>query len=89
MHAVTGTPWKSSAQHKAAVLQYNHSCSFVVSTRDRDGGQVSIDKTGRLIVDYTISDYDAASVLEGVVAGCEIMRAAGAKKITTVQAGGR
>lgn len=84
---MTAVPWKSSAQHKAGILAYNHSFSFVVITRDRDGGQVSIDSTGRAIVDYTLSPYDAASVLEGVIAGCQIMRAAGAKRIGTVQAG--
>lgn len=87
VHAVTGTPWKSSLQHKESVVQYNHSFSFVVICRDRDGGRVYLDSTGRALVDYVLSPYDGASVLAGVVAGCKIMRAAGAKRIGTIQAG--
>lgn len=87
VHAVTGAPWKSSSQHKETVLQYNHSFSFVVICRDRDGGRIYLDSTGRALVDYSLSAYDGASLLAGVIAGCKVMRASGAKKIVTIQAG--
>lgn len=80
-------PWTSSLAHKKALVQYDHAFTLLAISRDRDGGRVVIDRTGAPRVHYTISQHDAASVLSGVVAGCEILLAAGATRIVTTQAG--
>lgn len=50
------------------------------------GGSIVLDKDGTPRVNYKISDYDADSMLNGIIAGCEIHLAAGAKRIVTSQA---
>jgi choline dehydrogenase-like flavoprotein len=74
-------PWLSGQQHRAMLRDADHLGSFIVLTRDRDGGRVSIDKNGAPLVDYTLSDFDRANMLEGVRAAAEIHVAAGAHTI--------
>lgn len=77
--------WRGSAEHKQWALQYRHSASLIALTRDRDGGRVIIDANGDPRVEYTLSKYDMQSVLNGIIAGAEVMLAAGAKAIMTGQ----
>ena len=74
-------PWRSGRQHHALLRDASHLGSFIVLTRDRDGGRVTIDKNGAPLVDYTLSDFDRANMLEGVRAAAEIHVAAGAEKV--------
>ena len=52
-----------------------------------DVGYVGINPDGSPRVSYTVSKHDAASLLAGIIAGCEIMLGAGATKIITGQSG--
>ncbi|WP_345070879.1 GMC family oxidoreductase N-terminal domain-containing protein, partial [Hymenobacter fastidiosus] len=74
-------PWLSGEQHKQMMLNAAHLGSFIVLTRDRDGGRVSIDKQGAPLIDYTLSDFDRASMLQGIRAAAEIHAAAGANTV--------
>ncbi|SHJ43181.1 Choline dehydrogenase [Hymenobacter daecheongensis DSM 21074] len=74
-------PWQSGEQHKQMMLNSAYLGSFIVLTRDRDGGRVSIDKNGAPLIDYTLSDFDRANMLQGVRAAAEIHAAAGATEI--------
>ncbi|AII52338.1 GMC family oxidoreductase N-terminal domain-containing protein [Hymenobacter sp. APR13] len=74
-------PWLSGRQHKHLMQQADHLGSFIVLTRDRDGGRVSIDKHGQAIIDYTLSEHDRANMLTGVRAAAEIHAAAGAHTV--------
>ncbi|TGE13477.1 FAD-dependent oxidoreductase [Hymenobacter elongatus] len=74
-------PWLSGEQHKQMMLEAAHLGSFIVLTRDRDGGRVRIDKHGAPLIDYVLSDFDRASMLQGVRAAAEIHVAAGASKV--------
>ncbi|MCB2406743.1 FAD-dependent oxidoreductase [Hymenobacter lucidus] len=74
-------PWLSGEQHKQMMLEAAHLGSFIVLTRDRDGGRVSVDKDGTPLVDYVLSDFDRASMLAGVRAAADIHVAAGARKV--------
>ncbi len=69
------------------MLEHNHKFSMISLTRDRDAGSVFIDAQGRPRINYDISPFDAASCLKGLLAACEVMLAAGAKRIATTQAG--
>jgi long-chain-alcohol oxidase len=79
--------WESSAEHKSRMLEYSHSMTLITLVRDRDSGSVIIDAGGHPRIKYDVSDYDAASALRAVKAGAETMLAAGARRITTTQAG--
>ncbi|MBC8082299.1 MAG: GMC family oxidoreductase N-terminal domain-containing protein [Hymenobacter sp.] len=74
-------PWLSGAQHKALMRQAAHLGSFIVLTRDRDGGRVRVDKHGQALIDYVLSEHDRATMLTGVRAAAEIQAAAGAHTI--------
>ncbi|GAB2850352.1 FAD-dependent oxidoreductase [Hymenobacter ruber] len=74
-------PWLSGKQHHELLRDADHLGSFIVLTRDRDGGRVSIDKNGAPLIDYTLSDFDRANLLEGVRAAAQIHVAAGASTV--------
>ncbi|MBU6120656.1 FAD-dependent oxidoreductase [Hymenobacter siberiensis] len=74
-------PWLSGRQHHELLRDADQLGSFIVLTRDRDGGRVSIDKNGAALIDYTLSDFDRANMLEGVRAAAQIHVAAGAEKV--------
>ena len=74
-------PWSSGRQHKELMRQAAHIGSFIVLTRDRDGGRVTIDKQGTPLIDYTLSDFDHRHLLRGVRAAADIHVAAGAGTI--------
>ena len=74
-------PWLSGAQHKQLMQQAAHLGSFIVLTRDRDGGRVRVDKHGQALINYTLSEHDRANMLTGVRAAAEIHAAAGAHTV--------
>ena len=74
-------PWLSGRQHHELMRDANHLGSFIVLTRDRDGGRVSLDKHGAPLIDYTLSDFDRANMLQGVRAAAQIHIAAGATAV--------
>jgi len=74
-------PWLSGRQHHELLRDADHLGSFIVLTRDRDGGRVSLDKHGAALIDYTLSDFDRAHMLEGVRAAAHIHVAAGAETV--------
>ncbi|RSK50941.1 FAD-dependent oxidoreductase [Hymenobacter rigui] len=74
-------PWRSGRQHKELMRQAAHIGSFIVLTRDRDGGIVTIDRHGAPLIDYTLSDFDRSHLLQGVQAAANIHVAAGAHTV--------
>ncbi|HEX8327916.1 MAG TPA: FAD-dependent oxidoreductase [Hymenobacter sp.] len=74
-------PWLSGKQHHELLRDASHLGSFIVLTRDRDGGRVTIDKNGAPLIDYTLSDFDRSNMLEGVRAAAQIHVAAGAQSV--------
>ncbi|SNC76129.1 Choline dehydrogenase [Hymenobacter gelipurpurascens] len=74
-------PWRSGEQHKQMMRQAAHLGSFIVLTRDRDGGRITVDKNGCPLIDYTLSDFDRGHMLQGVRAAAEIHVAAGADTV--------
>lgn len=76
-----GVTWRSGAQHKAALLRARQSAFFIAITRDRDGGRVTLDRQGRLVLDYQVSRYDGAHLLRGLQECFRLHAAAGAVEI--------
>ena len=74
-------PWQSGAQHRQLLQAADHLGSFIVLTRDRDGGRVRVDKQGAQLIDYQLSKFDKQSMLTGVRAAAEIHVAAGAHTV--------
>ncbi|MEM1042456.1 MAG: GMC family oxidoreductase [Bacteroidota bacterium] len=74
-------PWRSGAQHKATMQHAAHLGSFIVLTRDRDGGRVEADKNGQPVLRYALSSYDRNHLLRGITEACRIHLAAGAEEV--------
>ncbi|MDU0369699.1 FAD-dependent oxidoreductase [Hymenobacter endophyticus] len=74
-------PWRSGRQHKELMRQAAHMGSFIVLTRDRDGGRVTTDRQGDPIIHYTLSDFDRRHLLRGVAAAADVHVAAGAHTV--------
>ncbi|KUG08060.1 GMC family oxidoreductase [Solirubrum puertoriconensis] len=74
-------PWLSGEQHKRIMQEAAHLGSFIVLTRDRDSGQVRIDKRGQPLISYRLSAFDRNSLLAGVRTAAEIHAAAGARTV--------
>ncbi|CAG8469150.1 9673_t:CDS:2, partial [Diversispora eburnea] len=80
-YGATFIPWRSGLNHKQRMLQLNNHIPLVIVGRDRYSGSVDIDDDGKPRIHYTISDYDSRNITEGVIAGVNILVAAGAKSI--------
>ncbi|RTQ49759.1 FAD-binding protein [Hymenobacter gummosus] len=74
-------PWTSGTEHKQLMQQAAHLGSFIVLTRDRDGGRVRPDAQGQPLIDYRLSRFDRGSLLAGVRTAAEIHAAAGAHTV--------
>lgn len=74
-------PWLGGAQHRDLLQAADHLGSFIVLTRDRDGGRVRTDRQGAPLIDYRLSDFDRQHLLTGVRAAAEIHVAAGAHAV--------
>ncbi|GAB3830043.1 FAD-dependent oxidoreductase [Hymenobacter jeollabukensis] len=74
-------PWTSGTAHKRLMLQAAHLGSFIVLTRDRDGGRVRVDGQGQPLISYRLSRFDRHSMLAAVRAAAEIHAAAGAHTV--------
>lgn len=73
--------WENPGQHKAALLRAAHMGTFIVLTRDRQGGRVTLDRTGHPAVDYALSRYDRDHMFSGMKKAFELHRAAGATEV--------
>ncbi|KAE8233444.1 hypothetical protein CF326_g1522 [Tilletia indica] len=81
------TTFDSAVNHKARMLKYPYSFTMIVLVRDRDGGEVFVDKDGDARINYTVSKHDQASMLAGVLRAAEVHLMAGASEISTAQFG--
>ena len=74
-------PWLGGQQHRQLLQAASHLGSFIVLTRDRNGGRVRLDRHGTPLITYTLSKFDRANMLVGVRAAAEIHVAAGAHTV--------
>ncbi|KAK0646626.1 long-chain fatty alcohol dehydrogenase [Cercophora newfieldiana] len=79
---LSGFPWRSGLDYKLNALRLRHMAVYISLARDRDTGRVFPDSiTGKPVVDYRISPFDNAHVLEGLVGLAKICYVTGAKEI--------
>jgi len=82
-----GLPWLSGAQHKASVARAAHRAIFIVITRDREGGRVTVDKQGRPVLHYQLSKRDGQHLMRGLKESFRLHHAAGATEIGGTHSG--
>lgn len=74
--------WESPASHKSNLLHAQNMAAFIVLTRDKFGGRVTVNQAGDPVVDYQLAAYDRQHMLAGMRKAFEIHRAAGAGSVT-------
>ncbi|MBA3531785.1 MAG: FAD-dependent oxidoreductase [Ardenticatenales bacterium] len=79
--AALALPWHSGEQHKEGMQQVARFGSFIVLVRDRDGGQVTVDKRGQPVLHYQLSAYDRNHLCRGITEAVRTHQAAGAKSV--------
>jgi choline dehydrogenase-like flavoprotein len=76
-----GIPWTSGRQHKTHMAQLAHFAAFLVLTRDREAGRVTIDKRGQPILHYHLSNHDGRHFRRGLIETTRLHVAAGAREV--------
>lgn len=79
--------WTSSKAHKASMIAMKNSFTLLALARDKHSGRIVLDAEKQPRIEYDVSSYDALSILQGIIKGCEILLVAGANRIVTAQVG--
>lgn len=77
-------PWYGARQHRGSMQHAAHVAAFVVLTRDRHGGRVTVDREGLAVVDYTVGRMERELLQEGIANCARVHWAAGAVEIHTL-----
>lgn len=73
-------PWASDGHHDRTMQRVRSLATFIVLTRDRDGGHVTLDAHGNPALHYSVSEYDRGHLTAGVEAALRAHQAAGARE---------
>ena len=75
-------PWRSGADHKRRMREWEHAAPLIALVRERGHGRVEIDAAGNAVVHYPIDDeLDRSHLRMGVEQLVRIHHAAGAREI--------
>lgn len=77
-------PWWSSAQHRNEMRRAERTAAFILITRDREGGRVSVDRNGAPQTTYRMEPKTAGLLTQAMIDGVRIHRAAGAVRFGTL-----
>jgi choline dehydrogenase-like flavoprotein len=83
--AASAFGWDSARQFKEDVARLGHLGLVGVLLRDRDPGRVAVGRDGRPRVQYEVSRFDAAHVRNAMLGAAQLLAAAGAEEIFTLQ----
>jgi choline dehydrogenase-like flavoprotein len=77
------TPWYSPREYRDQMLQLANIATFIVLTRDKGEGSITLDKYGEPVIDYVVSVYDRQHLRHGLRMAARAHFAAGATAVTT------
>mmetsp|Transcript_43917 Transcript_43917/g.79414 ORF Transcript_43917/g.79414 Transcript_43917/m.79414 type:complete len:726 (+) Transcript_43917:79-2256(+) len=77
---------KPGKHFKQEVLNLRRLTSIIVLVRDKDSGEVRLDKNGEPRLYYNLSEHDQASMLDGLEKAIRIAAASGVEAVGTTQA---
>jgi choline dehydrogenase-like flavoprotein len=81
----SGFGWEGARQHRDDIGRLAHLSIVGVLLRDRDAGRVTVSREGRPRVHYELSRGDAAHVRRGLLGAAQVLAAAGAQELFTLQ----
>src|SRR5437588_6958466 len=79
------TPWFSPREYRDQVLQTANIATFIILTRDKGEGSVTLDRFGEPVIDYVVSVYDRRHLKHGLRTAARLHFAAGANTVVTLQ----
>jgi long-chain-alcohol oxidase len=77
--------WESARQLREDVARLGYTSVVGILLRDRDTGRVAVSRQGRARVHYELSRYDVQHMRRAIRAGAEVLAAAGATELITLQ----
>jgi choline dehydrogenase-like flavoprotein len=77
-------PWHGARDHRARMQQLGNVSAFIVLTRDRQSGRVTVDDEGRAMVHYKVGRMERELLQEGMAIASKVHWAAGATEIHTL-----
>ncbi len=78
------TPWYSAREYREQVAQAANIATFIVLTRDKGEGSVTVDRDGEPVVDYVVCVYDCNHLRHGLRQAARAHFAAGAKSVISL-----
>jgi choline dehydrogenase-like flavoprotein len=81
----SGFGWESAVRHREDIARLAHVSIVGVLLRDRDAGRVAVGRDGRPRVHYELSHHDVANVRRGLVGAAQVLAAAGATEVFSLQ----
>jgi len=79
--AIPSMPWRGPRAHHELMQAISHTVVFGILLRDRDAGEVRIDRDGEPVVRYKLSDYDTRHLRVGIEGAARMHEAAGAQRV--------
>ncbi len=79
--AASAFPWQSGRHHKRVMQRIAHFADIIVLTRDRYGGQVTVNEAGEPLLHYHLHPYDGKHLMRGLLEAIKVHAAAGAQEI--------
>jgi long-chain-alcohol oxidase len=83
--AIPFLPWRGARAHHELMQALSHTAVFGILLRDRDAGEVRIDRDGEPVVRYRLSAYDTQHLRVGIEGAAQLHEAAGAQRIFSSQ----
>jgi long-chain-alcohol oxidase len=74
-------PWREPRQYRTLLAELPRTVGIGVLLRDRDGGSVTMDRTGWPVTRYALSKFDRGHLQQGFAGAARILEAAGARRI--------
>ncbi|MGZ8694507.1 MAG: GMC family oxidoreductase N-terminal domain-containing protein [Gaiellaceae bacterium] len=79
-------PWDGARASLDLIRRYAHVVPVFPLLRDRDGGEIKVDRAGEPVVHYRLSPYDLSHLRAGFAGAARILEAAGARRIVSTHA---
>ncbi len=77
--------WEGARQWRSDISRLANMSICGILPRDRDAGRVAVNRAGRPRVHYELSRYDQQNLRESIQAAAQVMAAAGAEELYTLQ----
>jgi choline dehydrogenase-like flavoprotein len=78
-------PWRGAYEYRELMARAAYFATFIVITRDKGEGTVTINRHGEAEIEYVTSVFDRRHLLHGLRQAARMHRALGAEGITSLQ----